>query len=492
MELPWRVRTFRTRLALHSMLVSGLVVLAFGVPAWFLIGRIDLQRIDTEVRAHALPHLQWFPDGRHWRSLEEALRYAFGATDEGSVALLVKSTDGQVTVASPHWPKSLAPEYFPAPGDDEGAMVVHDAPPPPPGMSPKGPPRPTRVRRPRSYSRRSDGRLWRVGVMGGQHSTVVVAVDLAPHVAQMRRFALAFALALPLALALAAVGGRVVSDRALRPLRTLTRTAAAIGVRDLDQRIEAEGEDQEFARLITVFNAMLQRLQRSFSQAVRFSADAAHELKTPLTILQGELEQAVQDAEIGSHQQQVYTGLLGEVQRLRTIIRKLLLLSLADAGRLDLNLKPMDLTAAMEPVIEDIEALAPHLQLHPELAADVWVRADAGLLEQVLQNLASNAVKYNSPEGSVVLRLDTDEKTAQLTVINTGGEIPPEDRERVFDRFYRADKARSRRVDGTGLGLSLAREIARAHFGDLAVVDAGPGESAFRLTLPLAPKGNDR
>jgi signal transduction histidine kinase len=210
-------------------------------------------------------------------------------------------------------------------------------------------------------------------------------------------------------------------------------------------------------------------------------------LKTPLSILQGELEQALQEAETGSRQQQVYGELLEEVQRLKTIIRRLLLLSLADAGQLELNLRPLDLTATVNALREDLEVLAPRLTVDCDLQTEVWVQADAELLEQVLQNLASNAIKYNRDGGTIALSLRKDAEVAWLTVSNTGPGIPPEDRERVFDRFYRVDKARSREVEGVGLGLSLAREIALAHHGDLLLTDSAPGLTVFVLTLPLAP-----
>ncbi|MEN6305861.1 MAG: ATP-binding protein, partial [Armatimonadia bacterium] len=248
----------------------------------------------------------------------------------------------------------------------------------------------------------------------------------------------------------------------------------------------------EFERLIKVFNAMLERLEQSFHQATRFSADAAHELKTPLTILQGELEQALQEAHTGSRQQRVYSELLEEVQRLKTIIRKLLLLSLADAGQLQLTTRPLDLSAAVVELRDDTEVLAPELTVESDVAPGIWVEADPELLGQVLQNLASNAIKYNRPGGSVKYQLQRKDETARLTVINTGVGVPPEDLHKVFQRFYRANKARDRAVDGIGLGLSLAREIVRAHGGELALVSSRDDHTTFVLSLPAiqAPEAN--
>jgi signal transduction histidine kinase len=231
---------------------------------------------------------------------------------------------------------------------------------------------------------------------------------------------------------------------------------------------------------------MLDRLERSFAQAARFSADAAHELRTPLTILQGEIEQALQDAPSGSEPQRVYNGLLEEVHRLKEIVRKLLLLAQADAGKLPLNLEPFDLAAAVETVCEDAEAMAPHLAITHVLEAGLQVNADADLLSQVLRNLTINAVKHNREGGRIEYRLRRAGSTAWLTVANTGDPIPPEHRDRVFERFYRADPSHSRRVDGVGLGLSLAREIVRAHGGELTLADSGEDLTVFSLALPLA------
>jgi len=260
-----------------------------------------------------------------------------------------------------------------------------------------------------------------------------------------------------------------------------------VTARGLDQRIEAHGADAEFARLITVFNAMLDRLERSFYQATRFSADAAHELRTPLTILQSQLEEALKAAEEGSGEQGRYAELLEEVCRLRSIVQSLLLLSRADAGQLRLDLAPTNLTQMAESLADDVRILAPDLTVSADLAEDVWVPADAGLLSQTLTNLATNAVRYNKEDGSITLSLRRVGDRAQFAVSNTGPGIPVEERDRVFQRFFRGARPRGG-IDGFGLGLSLAQEIARAHGGDLALVDRKDALTTFVLGLPaVAP-----
>lgn len=505
MRAGGKAQSFRTRLARLSFLVSGGALLAFAIPAWVLIGNVDLRQIDNEMRARVLPHLAWSPDNRHWQTLEQELRYTYGAASAGATCLLVLARDGHPIFQSQSWPRALSPQRFTRPHGRESGMRL-ELPPPPPGEAkgpppgqPDGPPPPgargdrppppppaARLRQPVTYTWRDGLQSWRIAILGTEFHTVVVGVNLVNHDRFMLMNGLALLAALPLAALLAAAGSWLLSGRALRPVQAITEAAESITASGLDQRLSVAGEDAEFARLIKVFNDMLGRLEKSFQQATRFSADAAHELKTPLAVLQGELEQAVQEAEVGSAQQQVYGDLLDEVQRLKSIIRKLLLLSLADGGRLQLSLEPLDFSAAVATLQEDTEALAPELTVTVEVEPDVWVRADADLLGQVLRNLASNAVKYNRPAGRIRYQLRRRENVVHLTVINTGPGVPAEDVGRVFDRFYRANKARDRAVEGVGLGLSLAREIVRAHGGELALVASGEDATTFVLSLPLA------
>jgi two-component system, OmpR family, heavy metal sensor histidine kinase CusS len=506
-----KVGSFRTRVALLSLLVSGGALLAFAVPVWILIGRIDLQRIDDEVRDRALRHMGWFSDNRHWEMLENELRYTYGASSSTSACLLVKSRGDRAVFQSEAWPKHLGLDRFPQPGTGESGMRLREPPPPdgPPSpgspgeLTPPPPPppsygrgqdgrHPARLRQPDTYTWHDGLQSWRIAVLGNEFFTVAIAVNLAMHDQYMLTNALALLTALPLAALLAAGGGWLLSGRVMRPVRTITELAESVTAQGLDQRLPTQAEDAEFARLIKVFNGMLERLEGSFQQATRFSADAAHELKTPLAILQGELEEAIQEAPVGSRQQQVYGDLLSEVQRLKGIIRKLLLLSLADSGRLELSLHPMNLTLALEALCEDTEVLGNGLTVTSEVEPDVWVQADGELLGQVLHNLATNAVKYNRPGGSIRYALRRRTDVAQLSVINTGPAIPPEEIRRVFQRFYRASKSRDRAVEGVGLGLSLAREIARAHGGELALVSSTRDATTFVLTLPAsAPPVSD-
>jgi heavy metal sensor kinase len=561
------VRSFRVRITLLSVFLSGIVLLAFGTWSWSLIRRMSLERIDDQIRGIGLLHLSAHRPPEHWDVVGESLAtIRFGdQQDTEPFILLVKNWRDDTLYLSPQWPAELPAAEYPAPSGQpppmeppppagyppEGPRQMEPSPPdgnlpagPPPdprwgqppggrrqgppmnpetGLpgqgfrpgeanerpfagdlpdgrppqregSPRGPrfrggidmpaPRRLPVDPPRLVTREAGGKTWRMGIMGNPEVTMVLGADLDRYYQEMARVRMAFFLAFPSALLLIAVGGWILAHRALRPVSMLTRTAERITARGLNQRIPPSDDDAEFVRLIGVFNEMLDRLEKSFHQAVRFSADAAHELKTPLTILQGELEQSLQTAPAGSREQQTFNKLLEEVQRLKSIMRKLLLLSLADSGQLKLTLEPMDLSTTLESVFEDTQILAPHLTVDRDIAPGVRVNADRDLLRQVVQNLIGNAVKYNHKGGRIRFRLRENGPVVLLTIANTGKTVPPSERERIFDRFYRADPSRNRRIEGVGLGLSLAREIARAHHGNLTLDDTQDGIVSFTLTLP--------
>ncbi|MBI4984722.1 MAG: cyclic nucleotide-binding domain-containing protein [Rhodocyclales bacterium] len=267
-------------------------------------------------------------------------------------------------------------------------------------------------------------------------------------------------------------------------IRRLTATIREVSAQGLDQRIPTTGEERDFAELIGVFNEMLERLERSFKQAARFSGDAAHELRTPLTILQGRLEQALHAVPSGSAMQVQLAGILDEVRRLSSISQKLLLLAQADGGRLSLRRERCDLTAALRDLAEDARMLAPALRVDTAIAPGLAVAADGGLLRQALHNLIGNAIKYNLADGWLRIDAAATDAGIKVRVANASLGIAAADRALIFERFHRTEAARSRGIAGSGLGLGLAREIARAHGGELTLDDSAGGETVFSLTLP--------
>lgn len=487
------LNSFRVKIALLSGLIIGLLLVGSGAILWQRTYRIELARIDRELRNLGAPHLERVLGGDHWVRLESALRFVAGTNDAPSFILWVRNED-RVVHQSTHWPAGVDPEALPPLIAYEGAggpPPGQPLPPPPrrgEEISPRNPALPRKA--PHFLTRVAEGRPWRLGVMGNPYATLVLGVDINEFNAGMAQLKQAYLAALLAALALASLGAWYLAQRALRPVEALARMAERVTARGLNQRIPTMPRDQEFNRLVVVFNEMLDRLEASFRQANRFSADASHELKTPLARLQIELEQALENTPSGSPEQEVFSSLLDEISRLKAIVQKLLLLSLADAGRLRLHLEPVELSRILENILEDGEAQAPHLTLEHELAPDLHVQADPDLLEQALQNLVTNAIKYNQERGRIRIASSRVGDRVEIRIANTGPGIPAADRDRIFERFYRADESRSHRVEGVGLGLSLSREILRAHAGDLSlekVADHAEPLNVFLAWLPASP-----
>ena len=342
-----------------------------------------------------------------------------------------------------------------------------------------------KIRGPAYANLAANGINWRVMAIGNDQVTMYIGMDMAEYYSDVVRFRNTFLIIFPLALILLSLGGWLIAQRALRPVQVIADTAGRINNKELGHRIPAMDADVEFAGLIEVINGMLDRLEVSFQQAIRFSGDAAHELKTPLTILQGELERAIHEAPAGSELQQKYRELMEEVRRLATITQKLLLLSQADSGQMKLYRVKLNLSTALDAIEDDFSILAPNLKLEKEILPDVYVNADEDLLNQVLYNLLSNAIKYNTPNGWIKFVLRTENQDALLSIINSSHEIPETEQPKIFDRFYRVDKSHNRDVDGNGLGLNLSREIMLAHKGSLVLDYSKDGQTAFTLRIGL-------
>jgi signal transduction histidine kinase len=232
---------------------------------------------------------------------------------------------------------------------------------------------------------------------------------------------------------------------------------------------------------------MMDRLEAGFRQATRFSADASHELKTPLAIMRGEIEQAIAHTNPGSPEQRTLNSLLEETHRLGGIIRSLLLLSRADAGRLVTTHEAVDLTEMLEQLAEDAAASAEanDIILASNIAPGIGVSGDAPLLRTAILNLLANAVKHNRTEGSVMVDLTQSNDAVLLEIANTAPAIPQEERDAIFERFRRGRDALDRAREGVGLGLSLAREIIAGHGGTLELAaDKGDGMVHFVVKLP--------
>ena len=479
--------SFRLRLALLVGGVTATLLLGAGLLAWTLASGFNLERLDRELHELARRNLARVPGPGNWSRLDAALAVLDRGQGPPAYVIWARSFERE-EYRSPGWPTGLDPAQLPVPATYEGGIVLQ-APPPPPrksGLSAQNPSLPLRETAFRTVA--AGGSTWRLAITGNPYTTLVLGVRLEETTRDLERLRDRYLAAVPVVLLLVGVGAWWLATRALRPVATLTEAAESITAQGLSQRIAAPVHDREFGRLVTVFNAMLDRLERSFQQARRFSADASHELKTPLALLQAEVEQGLRAEAAGSPAQQTYRSLLEEIHRLKAILDKLLLLSLADSGHLKVERAPLELPALLHGLIEDAAEMYPDLPHALALAPGLTVAGDPTLLEQALRNLLGNAAKHNRPGGSVRIALSAEGPDAVLRIGNTGPGIPADDLPRLFERFYRGDPARRRdRPEGTGLGLSLAREILRAHGGELRHLRSEPDWTEFEVRLPLAP-----
>ncbi len=298
---------------------------------------------------------------------------------------------------------------------------------------------------------------------------------------------LLYALA-PLFLALAAFGGYWLSRRALAPVDQITHAARSIGAQDLSLRLAVPRASDELQRLVATLNEMLARLDTAFQRITQFTADASHELRTPVSVMRTNAEIALRKPRSEAEYREALSRILDESEKVSRMIEQLLLLARADSTAGLLPMTRSDLAIAFENACREARVLAEAKNVNFQASSpptSLWVQGDAASLERLFMILLDNAVKYTPTDGRVDVRLGSDDGFAVADIRDTGAGIAPEHIAHVFDRFYRADRARSRESGGTGLGLAIGRWIAEAHRGEIRVEsDVGKG-STFQVRIPL-------
>ncbi|MBN9121491.1 MAG: HAMP domain-containing protein [Planctomycetes bacterium] len=322
---------------------------------------------------------------------------------------------------------------------------------------------------------------------GERELVVLLLVPLKEADAELALLARVMAVAVPLALLASAGVAYLLARKALAPVDALRRSAAAITADRLHERLPVPNPDDELGKLAATVNAMIERLERSFAEVRRFTADASHELRTPLTAIRIEAEAALDRAATAEEYRALAGSVLEECGRMARLTDQLLALAREDAGAAHAEPVPVDLGELVGGVVEVLRPVveARRLKLDAELAAGVVVRGDPVRLRQVAVNLIDNAAKYTPEGGSIRVTVARIDERAVLTVADTGEGIPAEHLPRVFDRFYRLDKARSREMGGTGLGLAIVKSIVTAHGGAVELTSTVGAGTTATVALPL-------
>ncbi|MHB1698592.1 MAG: sensor histidine kinase [Acidobacteriaceae bacterium] len=297
------------------------------------------------------------------------------------------------------------------------------------------------------------------------------------------------AFGLPLTVAVIGAIGYAVAGRALRPVDVMARRAAAISAERLHERLQIENPSDELGHLGKAFNDTLTRLENSFDQLRRFTADASHELRTPLTSIRSVGEVALQSVGTVPYYRDIIGSMLEEVTRLTQLVDSLLTMSRADAGQIALQKAAVNVFTLAQETAALLDVLAEEKQQRILVRGDrsLSVFGDRLILRQALLNLMDNAVKYSPAGGSIEVEIGSNAKGVLISIQDSGPGISAEHREKVFERFYRIDKARTRSEGGTGLGLSIVQWAVSAHGGKISLAQPAGNGCRFEIQLPANP-----
>lgn len=353
---------------------------------------------------------------------------------------------------------------------------------------------PTDVPMPEAYGRgpqrgaRTRGDLREMTLANGRGLRMVVGRSMVTDLAELRHLAWMLMLVGGGVLVLGLAGGWWVATRAIRPIAAISATAHRMTAGSLDQRISVGDTDSELGQLAQVLNATFDRLQAAFARQTRFTADASHELRTPVTVLLSQTQTALSRERTAADYRETLVVCQRTAQRMRQLTESLLALARLDDDTLETRAERCDMQSLAREVVELLRPLATEhrIRLHSELSEAACL-GDPHQLSQVLTNLVSNAIAYNHPDGEVAVRVSVNGHDVAVVVADTGQGIAPEHCAQVFERFYRVDPARARAQGHTGLGLAIAKSIVERHGGTIGVTSSEGRGSTFTVRLPLAP-----
>ncbi len=323
---------------------------------------------------------------------------------------------------------------------------------------------------------------------GADTYRIQVAAPMDDYYDAIDRFKWMVLLLSPLVLVLASAGGYWLSRRALSPVDQITRAAQDINSNNLAKRLEVPQSGDELQRLSETLNSMLRRLESSFNRITQFTADASHELRTPLALMRTTTEVSLRTSQTVADYREAQQEVLSELEKTSSLVEKLMVLARADAGVETLQRARVNVAQCLRGACKDGQILAEAKQLKFTEDIDtqeLFVEGDSHALHRLFLILIDNAVKYTPSGGSITVGLTRSDGSAVAEFRDTGIGITADDLPNIFDRFYRADKARSREFGGVGLGLSIARWVAESHRGSVEVQSTPGSGSVFRVHLPV-------
>jgi two-component system, OmpR family, sensor kinase len=469
----------RVRLTLWYSLLMTCVLIAIAVATYFGIRQNAMRRTDLALSDLAESFLTTLMDELHDEpdpSLQNAAGAAISEHNFRDVAFFIMDERRQIVISSQN-----------SDSQNEVAEGVRE-------FENKTTREESAGRKRPFHSVYVDGKPYRgyarLFTVRNQKYTLVVLQSLRQQQEFLKEVGGAFALIIPLVIALLSVGGYWLARTSLAPVVAMSWQAGHIGEVNLHERLPVKNAKDELGLLAQSFNGLLDRLDQSFERQRRFIADASHELRTPVAVLCGEAEVALSQSNRSPDEYRESLGILQtEAKRLRLIIEDLFTLVRADAGQYPLVLSDFyldELAAACCRTMRTL-ALARGVTLQCESAAEIPIYADEGLLRRMILNLLDNAIKHTEKGGVISIVCQPHARECRLTVTDSGSGIPTKLQSRIFERFFRADKARARTGGdggGAGLGLSISRWIAEAHQGRLELVQSNSSGSTFTFIMP--------
>jgi heavy metal sensor kinase len=453
----------RLRLTAWYFAVLAVVLSAFGVSAYLEMRHSIHKTVDEELQARA--------EGVHQLIERTIARGAEDDLQEGLREHTELRQGGALLQVS----------------DEKGNWLYRS-----PIMDDYGVPRPATLRkRPVDYLGKDIPlRIWSEKVsVGGQSYLIQSAFEMDDFYEALHDFALLLFISIPSLLVCAAAGGYWISTRALAPVDQITQTARTISAQNLSSRLVVPKTRDELQRLSETLNGMLERLETAFKKITQFTADASHELRTPVAVMRTRAELSLRKARSADEYREVIAEVLDELEKTSKLIEQLMFLARADSGAETLHFSATNVAEVLREACHQGSALAEAKQIafEEQIPGDsMWIQGDASSLRRLFLILIDNAVKYTPASGQVEVSLQRNDGYAVAQVRDTGIGIAEVDLPSVFERFYRADKARTRESGGVGLGLSIGRWIAEVHAGTIEVQSSPGRGSIFQIRLPIS------